>query len=77
MSEETNAKTRKTAGPMDTAIVKIEGTTITVLKKFETPPTDKEVKAALAEIGEGTFTLMTSRSRAVGYKKVVAEKFDL
>lgn len=68
---------RKAAGPMDTAIVKVDGATITVLKKFETTPSDKDIKAALMELGEGDYTVMTSRSRPVAFKKAVVEKFSI
>lgn len=89
MAEET-AKTEKTekaarnnAGPMTTMICK-EGAqtekgerTFVVLKKFDAPPADKDLKATLKELGEGDYTVLTYRSRKASYKTVTAEKFDL
>ena len=71
------AKVRKQAGPMTTQICSVEGDTIKVLKTFESPPTAKQIKVALSELGEGTYQVLTGRSRTVKYAKVTTEKFDL
>lgn len=68
---------RKGIGPMTTMICNREGDTIQVLKTFESPPAEKQIKAALQELGEGEYTILTCRTRTVKYAKVQTEKFDL
>jgi arsenate reductase-like glutaredoxin family protein len=68
---------RKNAGPMTTMICNKEGDTIQVLKTFESPPSEKQLKEAIKELGEGVYTILTCRTRTAKYTKVQTEKFDL
>ena len=70
-------KVRKQAGPMTTMICQQAGDTIQVLKTFESPPSEKQLKEAIKELGEGEYTILTCRTRKAKYAKVTAEKFDL
>jgi len=70
-----DATTRKTPGPMSTFIGKWseDKKSFAVLAGPFTAAAEKEIKAAVKDLGEGTYDRMTCRTEPITYKKVTRD----